>query len=717
MRTFITVALGVLLSSGAVFSQEVRLVYDQESPQAAYAARKLTEALTSQGYSITQSWSGYDYLISIGINEHTLPEEAFEIIPEEKIISVYGGDSRGLIYGTLSLAQDLRDGVRLDRVQHRKEEAFLPFRGIKHNLVWDSYRPSSAIDQHYETTRDLAYWEAFLDMMVENRFNVLSLWTLHPYTYMIRPRNFPEASGFSEEELEEWRRLYQGIFRMATERGIDTYIISWSIFISRELAEAHGFQSDNYYPSYYGNANRSELVKRYIRESVVQMLEEYPDLTGIGVSHGEGMGGMTPQERQDWIDEVYVAALRQVDRPVKFIHRVPFSAGTSSAGSTSVETEVITRQAMERIDFLDGPIWVEMKFNWSHGHSTPKLVKVHGGELGDTYFVPEPTNYKVTWMIRNEDFFALRWGVPSFVREHVKLNGAPSYVGGYFVGSETYIPALDYFTAVQGQREWKYAFERQWLFYQLWGRPLYNPDTPDSVFVHEFERRYGERGRNLLRAYELASATPLRLASVFDATWDHTLYSEGFLSLAGQNMAYISVDRLIQRPVLDPDYVSIADFVAAQLEGRSFDANRVTPLALADRLEADCREALRLVEGIDTSGSLALMYEVADIRAWAHLGMHLAEKIRGGVALHTYRLAGGEENKARAIAHMESSLAHWDEAVAITRPIYRDMPLVHNNGNSFNPNPDNLFHWELIRPQVARDVEVARSAVAGSAAE
>ncbi len=31
-----------------------------------------------------------------------------------------------------------------------------------------------------------------------------------------------------------------------------------------------------------------------------------------------------------------------------------------------------------------------MKFNWSHGHSTPKLVKVHGGKLGDTYFKPLP---------------------------------------------------------------------------------------------------------------------------------------------------------------------------------------------------------------------------------------------------------------------------------------------------------------------------------------
>ena len=37
------------------------------------------------------------------------------------------------------------------------------------------------------------------------------------------------------------------------------------------------------------------------------MLNEYPDLDGIGVSHGEGMAGMTPLERQRWIDDVLVA--------------------------------------------------------------------------------------------------------------------------------------------------------------------------------------------------------------------------------------------------------------------------------------------------------------------------------------------------------------------------------------------------------------------------
>jgi hypothetical protein len=88
--------------------------------------------------------------------------------------------------------------------------------------------------------------------------------------------------------------------------------------------------------------------------------------------------------------------------------------------------------------------------------------------------------------------------------------------------------------------------------------------------------------------------------------------------------------------------------------------------------------------------------------------------LRGAVELHTYRLNGGEHHKKAALEHLQRALHHWDEVIAITRPIYRDMPLTHYNHNFFVENPDNLFHWALIRNEVAADLDIARSAVAKS---
>jgi hypothetical protein len=529
---------------------------------------------------------------------------------------------------------------------------------------------------------------------------------------MITPENFPEASPFSPEEMDEWKKLHHEIFRMAAERAIDVYLIPFNIFVSEELAKAHNVAKTNFYPHYYCEGDTSELVKRYMKECVTQVLKEYPELTGFGLTLGEGMAGMSPQQREEWMFDTYIKGMSEAGRKSKLVHRIPFSSTKESLGATSVDLERLTRKAIEREasqDFIDGPIFADLKYNWSHAHSTPKLVKVHGGEMFDTFYNPEPEGYKITYTARNEDFFALRWGVPDFVRAHIAEN-SQNYVGGYFVGSETYIPALDYFTAVDTPVGWKFAFERQWLFYKIWGRLLYNPQTPDEVFHDEFIRRYGKDGSNLLEAFSLSSSTQLRLASLYDCGWDFTLYGEGFLALQGDSTKYISVKRLISQPPLAPDYISVKNYIKTINEGGSFSEDKVTPPVLVKMLNTDCRKALKLVNGIDITGNISLMYEVSDVKAWANLGLHLSEKLEGAMDLQRFISGGDEENRKKAVEHLEKALAYWDKVIEITRPIYRDMPLTHYNGSSYNRNDNNMFHWALVRDEVANDIEIAKNA-------
>ena len=697
--------------------QSVSIQYTDSSRQETYAANALKKTLKEKGYSVEQENGKYQ--INFSIDGQRLVAEAFTISPNGNAINITGGDERGLIYGALSLLEDIRNGIRLNDCRQKSEKPRLALRAVKYDLPWDPYRNSTALHLHDKTCRDTTYWEAFLDMMAENRLNSLSLWNLHTYPYMIMPANFPEASPFTEAEFKEWQTLFHTIIRMAKDRAIDTYIVPFNIFVTPEFSKAHNLEA-NLERHHYVRGDTSEIIKRYTRESVTQVLEEYPDLSGFGLTLGEGMGGMTPQEREDWMTETIIEGMRLANRKSKLIHRIPFSSTTESLGITSIETERLTRATIEReadMGFIDGPVWADFKFNWSHAHSTPHLIKVHGGKLYDTYFNPVPEKYKITWTARNEDFFCLRWGVLSFVRSHVKMNSQP-YVGGYFIGSETYIPAKDYFTKDTVNLPWKYAFERQWLFYKIWGRLLYDPDTSDEVFHAEFIRRYGRNGKNLLEASSLAGSTPLRFASNFDCGWDFTLYSEGMMALhprSRQNpnaplVKYVSVDRLISQPPLDTLFVSVAEYVKALADGRSFGQERTTPPMLADMLQRDCNKALELVKNITAGNDKALLYELADIKTWANLGLHLSEKINGAVALQTYRVQGDEENRKKAIAHLEKALQYWDVVISITRPVYMDMPLVHyseQGGKRWAENDHLRFHWELIRPDVANDITIA----------
>jgi len=55
-------------------------------------------------------------------------------------------------------------------------------------------------------------------------------------------------------------------------------------------------------------------------------------------------------------------------------------------------------------------------------------------------------------------------------------------------------------------------------------------------------------------------------------------------------------------------------------------------------------------------------------------GQHFAEKLKGAIALQTYRLKGDEENKRVAVNHIEKALTFWDEVIGITKSIYNLCP-------------------------------------------
>jgi hypothetical protein len=686
-------------------AREITIALPADSPQVEFAAGRLDAALRAAGDAPVPRAAGRaaDIVVRFPDAAAGSVTGAFAIqISSGKRISVLAPDASGAMYGTLALAEQIRN-AGLKGVQEQRSAPRFPFRAIKFNLPWSSYRVGEALQQHTETVRDLKFWAAFLDMMAENRFNVLTLWALHPWPYMIRAANYPKACPFDDRELADWQRFWQKLFAMARDRGIDVYVVNWNVFVSRGFRDAYDPNAPIDGAQYSGPSHSTDEIMRYNRESVTQVLTEYPELAGIGITLGERMHEMDVYEQVKWVEDVYFPAIKAARRPVKFIYRAALKSNDPAFVRKSIENSG-----------LDGPIWVELKFNFSHGLSTPVLARTHGGGTGNGYWDPPPTKYKMVWMIRNEDVFMLRWGQPDFIREHIEKNGGP-HGGGYFVGSETYIPAKEYIHQPDSPHlTWKYGFEKQWLYYMEWGRLLYDPATPDSVFEAEFNRCYGPGvGPAMVRAMALGSRMPLRLASLYSSGWDFGLYSEGFLSpgAAERNShPFISIDDLIDHPVLDPSYVSIKDYVA---NPGTFGPARMTPLRLADALEQDARAAAKLAASIETIRSRnapTLRCEIEDIRAWAALSLYMAEKIRAGVALATARANGSQAERARTVALLESAAGHWEELIRVTRAHLQPVPLMHLARTNVDP-PDapKKFFWEYYREDVKRDIEIARS--------
>ncbi len=395
--------------------QNIKVFYQQEVPQQKIGVEKLTKVVPVT-YTNNQDEANIVVLCSEELNKENNLSSEFNLITSEGFtikklsgnkIAIISADQTGAMYGLFDIAEQLQIKKGFSKIEEKTINPKLAFRAIKFNLPWNSYRVDESLQLHTETVRDTNFWKSFLDMMAENHFNALTLWNLHPFPYMIRPKNFPEACPFTDEELASWQTYWHTLFRLAKNRGIKTYLINWNIFVSPSFAKKYGV-ADYCLPEmegkeYFGDGDYSPLVQRYNRECVTQLINEYPELTGFGVSQNERMEGVSEQVWQDWIVNTYFDAMDSADHKIEFIMR----AHTHPAPE-------LTRKAVEDNAYRLGTVWVPVKFNWSHAHATPKLMYIHGGSRSKSLWEPEPKNYKMVFTMRNEDFFVLALGATRF---------------------------------------------------------------------------------------------------------------------------------------------------------------------------------------------------------------------------------------------------------------------------------------------------------------
>ncbi|TYA74634.1 hypothetical protein [Seonamhaeicola marinus] len=695
-------------SRGVFFSSEsdvTKIALKKLASQIKFSKLNLEALKTSKSFDskiiLLDTENDKAWIKKLKLKPEAIKSEGFQIITKENDTYLLAKDEAGLMYGILELKDQLKLYGTDAKFQAKTENPHFSFRAVKFNLPWSSYRIGESLHLHMKTVKDTVFWEGYLDMMAENRLNALTLWNLHPFTFMVQPEKFPEATQYTGQEFKDWQTFWRTLFKMAKDRSIETYIVNWNIITSPGLTETHNvanYKDDLEWHYGFTPADTSQVIVDYMRETITQTINEYPNLTGLGVSIGERMK-MPMEDAMKWVKSTFIEGMKNANRKVKFIHRAPFK----------VEPE-IAREYIESYNDTEGPIIMEFKFNWSHGHSTPNLAITHGGKVSDQYWNPKPKNYKMAWMMRNEDFIMLNWGNTAFIKEHIKVNDFPDITMGYFIGSETYIPAKEYRMNPNVKYNWKYAYEKDWEFYQMWGRLMYDPKTSDDYFIQNFKQKYGDEvGAPLFEALQLGSEMPLRFSTFYKGTWDFTTYSEGFLN--GKQLyrnykeaedAFIRIDEMITHPTLDPLYLNISDYNNLMLDGKSISEELVTPQEIAEEMEQNGQKILKLckaIKGKNTRNSENFTIELNDVKAWANMSLYFADKLWAGLYLDEAIKTKNEAKRERAIEHLESASKHWLDLIESTQQ-YQEVSLLHIR--SFK------FSWELYYPRVLKDIEIVK---------
>ncbi len=224
------------------------------------------------------------------------------------------------------LAEAIRHGT-FDSLTDSDHAPHIAQRGIKFNIPLDLRTPSysdcsDAAQANIPVMWEKEFWTAQLDAMARHRYNVLSLWSLHPFPSLVKVPEFPEVAlddvwrtrerlddTFSfagtdmvrpamlanhevvkrltiDEKIDFWR----WVMRQAADRGIRVYWFTWNTFTFGAEGK-HGITND------LGN----EITKRYFRASVREMVRTYPLLAGFGITAGGGM----PHDMESKLGDFY----------------------------------------------------------------------------------------------------------------------------------------------------------------------------------------------------------------------------------------------------------------------------------------------------------------------------------------------------------------------------------------------------------------------------
>jgi hypothetical protein len=245
--------------------QKVAISGMQDDPKVAFAVGDLRTALRGVGCTVTSGDA--DVRIVFDTFELGMGPQAFRIRREgQGVIRVVGGDSLGAMYGGLELAEMITLGGGLDAIREKARKPYIFRRGIKFNIPLDARAPSyddtgSSAEENIADMWDWDFWEEYLNTLARNRYNVLTLWTTHPYPGWVKlpkypdigyddvcvlkkkmdmksdrhfndldiydPANFKVVKRISlEDKIAFWTR----VFNLAEDRGIEVYIIHWNIY-------------------------------------------------------------------------------------------------------------------------------------------------------------------------------------------------------------------------------------------------------------------------------------------------------------------------------------------------------------------------------------------------------------------------------------------------------------------------------------------------------
>ena len=503
MKRITVIAVFALLAITAMAQRVSIQTGKKASAREQYAAEYLQKKLTEMGYTVSPKKADCKVTLS---NANSGTAEGYTIAKDKKGITVTGNDATGVIYGCVELADRIRQAGGLD-IQPVTEAPQMVMRGTCIGLQKTVYLPGHGVYEYPYTPEnfpwfyDKAEWVKYLDMMVENKMNSLYLWNGHPFASLVKLKDYPFALEVDEETFKKNEEIFSFLTHEADKRGIWVIQMFYNIILSKPFADHYGLKTqDRHRPI-------TPLISDYTRKSIAAFIENYPNV-GLLVCLGEAMA--TIDDDVTWMKETIIPGIKD---------------GLKASGRTDIPPVVL------RSHDTDGPLVLKESLPlypniYTMSKYTGESLTTYepGGPWGETHqqlAAAAPVHIDNVHILANLEPW--RWSSPAFIQKTVQAMHRVHHSKGLHLYPQASYWDWPYTADKLPNGEREKQLDRDWMWYQAWGRYSWNDQRglDKTYWKKELAEYYGIdtiAAGHLLNAYDETGEIAPKLLRRFGIT-------------------------------------------------------------------------------------------------------------------------------------------------------------------------------------------------------
>ncbi len=613
---------------------------------------------------------------------------------DRSVLLASGSDVRGLVYAILELA---------DRVEHAS------------NPIGQLQRPDRIVEQPANPIRSIArlftsivedkswyydklFWEKYLSMLMTQRINRFTMtfglgynaprrirdsYFYFTYPFLLAVPGYKvKAVGLSDKERDRNLEMLRFIVEQTTRRGLHFQLALWT--------HAYDFR-DSPDVNYRIEGLTPQNHAAYCRDALHMLLKSCPKIDGVTFRCHSESG--VPQGSYEFWKTVYDGVVRAGKKRPIDIH------------SKGIDFKLID------IALATGmPVTVSPKY-WAEHQGLPyhqaaiqarEWQKAKPGEsmerqrrftrYGYADYLREDRRFGVLYRIWPGTQRLLLWGDPAMAAGYGRYANICGSLGVELCEPLSFKGRMG--SGLPGSRDgygdaslrpeggdWtKYLYT-----YRIWGRMLYNPDTPPEVWSRFLKTEFGKAAGDC----EIALGHASRVLLLITTAHTPSCSNNGYWPEIHRNLPIVSGNYFGRISPLDPALFTTAQKFADELvSGKR--SGKYSPMQVAQWLENLAKVAnvhLARARGkVADAKDPAFRRLAIDTEIQAGTATYFAEKLRAAVAYAFYRKTKDGAAIREALRRYKASRDAWAKLSKTAKGVY--VPDI-----TFGPNSVLRGHW------------------------